>query len=86
LLATIPGISTIRASVIASAICAPERFASRHELWSYAMLVSHAQMSDGVSYGTLPTMVVFKDSKEAARAMGTRSQASVRTLLAAFGT
>jgi transposase len=50
-LATIPGISTIRASIIAALVCSPERFTNKHKFWAYAMLVNHLKESDGVIYG-----------------------------------
>ena len=53
LLSTIPGISTVRASIIASVVCSPQRFRSKHEFWSYSMLVKHHQVSDGVKYGSI---------------------------------
>lgn len=51
-LMTIPGIREVRACQIASAVLSPERFADKHRLWSYAMLVRHPRTSDGVSYGS----------------------------------
>jgi transposase len=50
-LATIPGISAIRANIIAAAVCDPRRFANKNKFWSYCMLVKHDQQSDGRSYG-----------------------------------
>ena len=50
-LCTVPGISIIRASVIASAVCTPERFSNKHHFWSYSMLVRHAIESGGKTYG-----------------------------------
>ena len=50
LLSTVPGISTVRASTIASVVCSPERFENKNKFWSYAMLVRHNQVSDGVVY------------------------------------
>jgi transposase len=50
-LATIPGISVIRASIIAAAVCAPERFANKNKFWAYSMLVKHDIQSGGKSYG-----------------------------------
>jgi transposase len=50
-LATIPGISSIRACIIAAAIASPERFEDKHKFWSYAMLVRHAYESGGKVYG-----------------------------------
>ncbi|MGZ3806089.1 MAG: IS110 family transposase [Pseudobdellovibrionaceae bacterium] len=51
LLATIPGISAIRANIIAAAVCDARRFANKNKFWSYCMLVKHDQQSDGKSYG-----------------------------------
>jgi transposase len=50
-LATIPGISAIRANIIAAAVCDPRRFANKNKFWSYCMLVKHDRQSDGRSYG-----------------------------------
>jgi transposase len=49
-LCTIPGIDVIRASVIAARICSAKRFRTKHQLWSYSMLVKHKKDSDGVTY------------------------------------
>lgn len=51
-LSTIPGISTIRASVIAAVVCSAERFPDKHRFWSYARLVRHVEISDGKVYGS----------------------------------
>jgi transposase len=48
---TVPGIDVVRAHVIASYVCSGERFKNKHKLWSYAMLVRHAEESDGRIYG-----------------------------------
>lgn len=45
----------------------------------------HPDIADAFGVRTLPTMVVLEDGKEAARAVGTRSLASLRALLAPFG-
>lgn len=50
-LTTIPGISTIRANIIAAAICSPNRFINKNKFWSYCMLVKHDIQSAGRSYG-----------------------------------
>jgi transposase len=50
-LCTTPGIDTIRAAIIASIVCAPERFADKHKFWAYSMLVKYTDKSDGVVYG-----------------------------------
>lgn len=52
-LTSLPGISHIRANIIASVVCSPKRFANKHKFWSYCMLVRHDQQSDGVSYGKI---------------------------------
>jgi len=49
-LATIPGISDVRAHTIGALICDGRRFKNKHHLWSYAMLVRHHDQSDGVLY------------------------------------
>jgi transposase len=51
-LCTIPGIAAIRASIITAIICSPERFANKHKLWAYAMLVRYVDESDGKIYGS----------------------------------
>lgn len=50
-LCTIPGIDTIRATIIAAFVCSPDRFANKHKFWAYCMLVKHNSESDGRSYG-----------------------------------
>lgn len=50
-LTTMPGISVIRACIIAAAVCSPERFENKHKYWSYCMLVSHRLQSGGKTYG-----------------------------------
>jgi transposase len=50
-LATLPGISAIRANIIAAAVCDPRRFPDKYKFWSYCMLVKHDRQSDGRSYG-----------------------------------
>ena len=50
-LTTIPGISAVRANIIAAAVCDPKRFPNKNKFWSYCMLVKHDQQSDGRSYG-----------------------------------
>jgi transposase len=50
-LSTVPGISTIRACIIAAAVCSAERFEDKHHFWSYSMLVRHAIESGGKVYG-----------------------------------
>ena len=44
-LMTIPGISIIRANIIASIVCQPNRFENKHKFWGYCMLVRHIQLS-----------------------------------------
>jgi transposase len=51
-LCTIPGIGTIRASIIAAIVCAPHRFANKHKFWAYSMLVRYTDESDGRIYGS----------------------------------
>ena len=50
-LMTIPGISIIRANIIASIVCQPARFDNKHKFWGYCMLVRHIQESGGRIYG-----------------------------------
>jgi transposase len=50
-LMTIPGISIIRANIIAAIVCQPARFADKHKFWGYCMLVRHIQISGGKIYG-----------------------------------
>ena len=55
-LTSVPGIDFTRANIIAAIICDGKRFPSKHELWSYARLVRHKQMSDGRCYGSKKSM------------------------------
>lgn len=50
-LMTIPGISIIRANIIAAIVCQPSRFENKHRFWGYCMLVRHIQKSGGRIYG-----------------------------------
>lgn len=50
-LMTIPGISLIRANIIAAIVCQPARFKNKHRFWGYCMLVRHIQISGGKIYG-----------------------------------
>ena len=50
-LMSIPGISLIRANIIASIVCQPARFENKHRFWGYCMLVRHIQISGGKVYG-----------------------------------
>jgi len=50
-LMTIPGISIIRANIIAAIVCQPARFDNKHKFWGYCMLVRHIQESGGRIYG-----------------------------------
>lgn len=50
-LMTIPGISIIRANIIAAIVCQPARFDNKHKFWGYCMLVRHIQISNGRIYG-----------------------------------
>lgn len=50
-LMTIPGISIIRANIIAAIVCQPSRFDNKHKFWGYCMLVRHIQVSGGKIYG-----------------------------------
>jgi transposase len=50
-LMTIPGISLVRANIIAAIVCQPARFKEKHKFWGYCMLVRHIQISGGKIYG-----------------------------------
>lgn len=50
-LMTIPGISIIRANIIAAIVCQPARFENKHKFWGYCVLVRHIQISGGKIYG-----------------------------------
>lgn len=50
-LMTIPGISIIRANIIAAIVCQANRFENKHKFWGYCMLVRHIQISGGKIYG-----------------------------------
>jgi len=50
-LMTIPGVSIIRANIIAAIVCQPARFENKHRFWGYCMLVRHIQKSGGKIYG-----------------------------------
>jgi len=50
-LMTIPGVSLIRANIIAAIVCQPARFENKHRFWGYCMLVRHIQKSGGKIYG-----------------------------------
>jgi transposase len=50
-LMTVPGISIIRANIIAAIVCQPARFENKHRFWGYCMLVRHIQESGGKIYG-----------------------------------
>lgn len=50
-LMSIPGISIIRANIIAAIVCQPDRFKNKHQFWGYCMLVRHIQKSGGKIYG-----------------------------------
>ena len=51
LLETIPGLGPVRINQIVAIMVTPERFASKHKLFSYSMLVKHKKESDGKFYG-----------------------------------
>jgi len=50
-LMTVPGISIVRANIIAAIVCQPARFDNKHRFWGYCMLVRHIQKSGGRIYG-----------------------------------
>jgi transposase len=49
---SIPGFSVIRSCQAAAHIGTADRFENKHQLWSYAGLVRHQQMSGGTCYGS----------------------------------
>ena len=51
LIKSIPGFGTTFANQIVGIIISPWRFDTKYKFFSYAMLIKHRQMSDGVSYG-----------------------------------
>jgi transposase len=51
-LCSIPGIDTVRASIIMGIICSAERFSDKHKLWAYSKLVRYVDKSDGRIYGS----------------------------------
>lgn len=50
-LMTIPGFGIIRANIVCSIVCQPNRFENKHHFWGYCMLVRHIQKSGGAIYG-----------------------------------
>lgn len=52
-LATLPGISAVRANIIAAAVVDSKRFENKNKFWSYCMLVKHDKQSDNRSYGKI---------------------------------
>ena len=51
LLSSIPAFGMVRANQVAGIVVTPYRFRDKYHFFSYAMLVRHKQMSDGVQYG-----------------------------------
>jgi len=51
LLMSIPGIGLVRANQIVAILVTPYRFPKKYNLFSYAMLTKHNQISDGKLYG-----------------------------------
>jgi transposase len=51
LLTSIPGIGPVRANQIVAVMVTPYRFPKKYNLFSYAMLTKHNQISDGKLYG-----------------------------------
>jgi transposase len=47
----IPGFGPIFANQVVGIVVSPWRFATKYKFFSYAMLVKHRQLSDGVAYG-----------------------------------
>ena len=52
-LTSLPGVSAVRANIIAAVVVDPRRFENKNKFWSYCMLVKHDQQSDGRSYGKI---------------------------------
>ncbi len=48
----IPGFGPVFTNQVTGIVVSPWRFANKYKFFSYAMLVKHRQMSDGVSYGS----------------------------------
>jgi transposase len=53
LVASIPGFGPVRSNEVVAIVVDPHRFADKYKFFSYAMLVSHRQMSDGRQYGSV---------------------------------
>jgi len=51
LIAGIPGFGEVLTNRLVAYIITPKRFPTKYKLYSYAMLIRHKQMSDGVLYG-----------------------------------
>jgi len=51
LLCSVPAIGVVRANQIVGIVVTPYRFPDKYHFYSYAMLVRHKQLSDGVQYG-----------------------------------
>lgn len=51
LIKSIPGFGETNTNQIVGLVVSPWRFATKYKFFSYAMLVKHKQISDGVSYG-----------------------------------
>jgi len=48
----VPGFGSIFANQVVGIVVSPWRFATKYKFFSYAMLVKHRQLSDGVAYGS----------------------------------
>lgn len=51
LLSSIPGLGAVRVNQLVGVVIEPQRFADKYHFYSYAGLVKHPKISDGVSYG-----------------------------------
>jgi transposase len=47
----IPGFGPVFANQVVGIVVSPWRFATKYKFFSYAMLVKHRQLSDGIAYG-----------------------------------
>jgi transposase len=68
----IPGFGPVLTNQVVGIVVSPHRFATKYKFFSYAMLVKHRQMSDGVVYGNrrahgnIQLKAVFKMAAKAA--------------------
>lgn len=53
LVSSVPGFGPVRSNEVVAIVVDPHRFADKYKFFSYSMLVSHRQMSDGRQYGSV---------------------------------